>query len=73
MDKFLEKIQMDMQNKILHCVSGKSIIKPFDKVFEEVRTNNKKTKKQKINNSEESIYNEIIKKFLEENPEFIKG
>lgn len=72
MDKFLEKIQMDLENKILTCVSGQSIIKPFTQVFEEVREKQKKNVIKKSFNSENSIYHSVINDFLKEHPEFIK-
>lgn len=74
MDKFLEKIQIDLETKILTCVKGESIIKPFTQVYEEVR--DKKIKKvRKIASefpNEESIYKKVIEEFLREYPEFIK-
>ncbi|NCQ52311.1 hypothetical protein GW796_10600 [archaeon] len=74
MDKFLQKIEFDLENKILSCIHGESIIKPFLKIFDEVREKNKKitTKKSKVSLSENSIYNEVIREFLKDNPEFIK-
>lgn len=74
MDKFLEKIQNDIENKILTCVKGESIVKPFKQVYEEVR--DKKIKKVKKASSlfpnEESIYKTVIEEFLKEHPELIK-
>jgi NAD-dependent SIR2 family protein deacetylase len=72
MDKFLEKIQMDLENKILTCVGGQSIVKPFNQVFEEVREKQKKNVIKKTFNSENSIYHSVISDFLKEHPEFIK-
>jgi hypothetical protein len=74
MDKFLEKIQNDLENKILTCVKGGSIVKPFAQVYEEVRE--KKTKKVKKISSEfpneESIYKKVIEDFLRQHPELIR-
>lgn len=73
MDKFLEKIQNDLDTKILSCINGESIIKAFPKTFEEVRQ--KKTKKVKRNvevMSEDSIYKGVFDKFLKENPNFLE-
>lgn len=72
MDKFLKKIQMDLDNKILTCVSGQSIVKPFTQVFEEVREKQKKNLNKKTFNSENSIYHSVINDFLREHPEFIR-
>ncbi len=71
MDKFLEKIKLDLENKILTCVTGESIIKPFGQVYEEVRVKAKKNGIKKIYTSEESIYYEVINEYLKEHPEFI--
>ncbi len=73
MDKFLEKIQNDLDTKIFTCINGESIIKTFPKTFEEVRP--KKTKKVKRNVdvlSEGSIYKGVFDKFLKENPNFLE-
>lgn len=74
MDKFLEKIQHDIENKILTCVKGESIVKPFKQVYEEVRIKKvKKTKKISSEfSNEESIYKKVIEDFLKEHPELIK-
>jgi formylmethanofuran:tetrahydromethanopterin formyltransferase len=71
MDKFLEKIQKDLDNKILNCVRGESIVKPFTQVYHEVR--DKKTKKVKKSNfsDKESIYKKVIEEFLRQHPELI--
>lgn len=72
MDKFLEKIQKDLDTKIFSCINGESIVKPFPKTFEEVRE--KKSKKVKRNvdlNIEESIYKGVIENFLKDNPNFL--
>lgn len=73
MDKFLEKIQKDLDNKILNCVRGESIVKPFTQVYQEVR--DKKTKKiKKVSSSfptQESIYKKVIEEFLKQHPELI--
>lgn len=72
MDKFLEQIESDVKNKILSSAKGESIKKPFNKVFKEVRDDIRKTKSKKKVLDEQSIYFEIVKEFLEKNPELIK-
>jgi hypothetical protein len=75
MDKFLKKIETDLKEKILTCVNGESIVKPFSQVYEEVREKHKKKEsdeKEKIYVSEDSIYKDVIQKFLKEHPELIK-
>jgi hypothetical protein len=37
MEKFLEKIQTEIESKMLACVRGESIVKPFNQIYEEVR------------------------------------
>lgn len=73
MDNFFKKIEKDIEEKIISSAKGNSIIKPFDKVFTEVRP---LSKKDKINKSsfkkQNSIYKEVINNFLKNNPEFIK-
>lgn len=80
MEKFLKKIESDLDNKIFTCINGETIVKPFNKVYEQVRQKNKdSTQKEKIVNKktliysegEESIYKYVIEKFLKENPEFL--
>lgn len=49
MEKFLKKFQTDLENKMLACARGESIVKPFDQIYEEVREKKvKKTTKKKI-------------------------
>ncbi len=73
MDKFLEKIENDIKNKIIASAQGESIVKPFNQVFKEVRSLSKKEKSQKYScRNEQSIYDEVIREFLKNNPEFIK-
>lgn len=75
MDKFLKKIETDLKEKILTCVNGQSIIKPFAQVYEEVREKNRKKEsdeKEKIYINEDSIYKDVIQQFLKEHPELIK-
>ena len=76
MEKFLEKIQTDIENKMLACVRGESIIKPFDQIFEEVREKpSRKTERKatKIySEGEESIYNSVVQQFLKEHPELLE-
>ena len=74
MEKFLEKMQKDLDTKILSCVKGESIVKPFSQVFEEVREKPKKRKIEKPkfkSKTEESIYSEVISAFLKEHPELV--
>ncbi len=72
MDKFLEKIELDIKSKILSCAKGQSIVKPFDKVFQEVREIAKKNDTKNTKKNEQSIYDEVIRDFLRQYPEFIK-
>ncbi len=73
MDKFLEKIQKDIDDKILNCVKGESIVKPFAQVYNEVRDKkNKKVKKVSAFPNEESIYKKVIEEFLKQHPELIR-
>ena len=79
MENFLKRIEEDLDNKILSCINGETIVKPFTKVYEQVRE--KKAKDSSIKNvdrrtliyseGEESIYKQVIAKFLKENPEFL--
>jgi len=71
MEKFLEKIQKDLDEKILNCVNGGDIIKPFDTVYSKVREKPVKRKISKISDDEKSIYEKVIKQFLLENPDLL--
>lgn len=77
MEKFLKKFQTDLENKMLACARGESIIKPFDQIYEEVRekkvkkSSKKKSDKNIYTKKEESIYAQAVQKFLDEHPEFI--
>jgi len=71
MEKFLEKIQIDLEEKILACINGGDIIKPFDSVYEKVRETPRKQKIAKISTNEKSIYEKVIKQFLLENPNLL--
>lgn len=69
MDKFLKQIESDLNNKILASAKGKSIVKESTQIFKEVR---KQPKKQNTNiKNNESIYENIVKEFLKQHPEFI--
>ena len=46
MEKFLQKMQEDLENKILSCVKGESIIKPFSQIYERAREKNEQQKKR---------------------------
>lgn len=79
MQKFLKKMEEDLDNKILSCINGQTIIKPFTKVYEQVREKSESVLGKNINKKtliysqgEESIYQQIIAKFLQENPEFLE-
>lgn len=67
-----------MENKMLTCVRGESIVKPFDQIYEEVREKpaKKSTHERKANKiyaeGEESIYSEVVKQFLQEHPELLE-
>ncbi len=73
MDKFLEKIQKDIDTKLIHCLNGDSIVKPFKKVFEEVRERKDKRikKNSELSTPELSRYKQVIEDFLKSNPEFL--
>ncbi len=71
MEKFLEKMQQELNDKILSCVNGKSIVKESNKVYTEVRKKNKKSGSKKISDAEKSIYDSVIQDFLRENPDLI--
>ena len=72
MDKFLEKIESDVKNKILSSAKGESIVKPFDKVFKGVRDDIRKSNTKKKSTEQQSIYDAIVQEFLKQHPEFIK-
>lgn len=79
MEKFLEKFQTDIENKMLSCVRGDSIIKPFDQIYDHVREKKKKPTSENDKKStrpyyedENSIYNAVIKSFLQEHPELLE-
>lgn len=78
MEKFLEKIQLEIENKMLACMNGKSIVKPFAHIYNEVRerlqnehqnTENDYSENVIYSKGEQSIYAEVVRKFLEEHPE----
>ncbi len=73
MDKFLEKIQKDIDTKLVNCLNGNSIVKPFEKVFEEVRGRKDKRikKNSELSTPEMSRYKQVIEDFLKANPDFI--
>jgi hypothetical protein len=78
MEKFLEKFQADIENKMLACVRGESIIKPFDQIYEKVREKPKKISTHEkavvrsYSEAEHSIYSAVVKSFLEEHPELLE-
>ena len=81
MEKFLEKFQLEIEKKMLACIKGESIVKPFSKIYNEVRTREDitedKPKRREISErkgviytkGEESIYSAVVREFLEEHPE----
>lgn len=80
MEKFLQQMQNDLEEKILACVKGESIVKPFSQVYERARekkvTSELEMKKDGITYkgvelNEKSIYIQVIEKFLNENPVFL--
>jgi hypothetical protein len=81
MEKFLQKMQEDLENKILSCVKGESIIKPFSQIYERAREKNEQQKKDDKKGKyigdvflgDESIYVEIINEYLNKNPEFLNN
>lgn len=82
MEKFLEKIQAEIEKKMLSCVRGESIVKPFTQVYEEVRekqkrSSNKQEGKQlrttKIyTEGEASIYTKVVQEYLAQHPELLQ-
>lgn len=85
MEKFLKKMKDDIDNKIVSCINGKTIVKPFNKVYDEVRQRVKKNKSYSdssivgfnkktlvYSEAEESIYKSVIEKFLRDNPELME-
>jgi hypothetical protein len=79
MEKFLQKFEDDIQQKMLSCANGESIVKPFNKIYEEVRDKNSRgrlpqfKKKNKIySEKEESIYKKVIEEFLTEHPAILE-
>ena len=76
MEKFLKRFQKDINTKMVTCINGESIVKPFSGTYTEVR-NNEETKevlspKKEIGiykENQDSIYKGVIKEFLKEHPE----
>lgn len=75
-------MQSDLEDKILACVKGESIVKPFSQVYERAREKKlpEKTKSQSngliyngVSMEDGSIYLEVIEKFLNENPLFLEN
>lgn len=79
MENFLKRIEEDLDSKILSCIKGETIVKPFAKIYEQVREKKSKNSFIKLvdkrtliySEGEESIYQQVIAKFLKENPEFL--
>ena len=80
MEKFLQQMQNDLEEKILACVKGQSIVKPFSQVYERAREKKVIDSTDSIKNgltykgvelTDKSIYIEVIEKFLKENPVFL--
>ncbi len=77
MDKFLQQMQSDLEKKILSCVKGESIVKPFSQVYQraiekkESPIDDKKgTHLGDVYLGDKSIYMEIIGEYLRDNPGF---
>ncbi len=66
-DRLLLFIESNLNNKLFSCLSHGLEKKPFNHIYEEVRPRTKK-----IKTTEKNLYLEAIKKFLDENPEFLK-
>ena len=73
MENFLEKLQEDLEKKMLPIINGESIVKPFNQVYEEVRARKgvKKSKTKIYDEESQSIYSEIIQSFLKDHPELV--
>lgn len=77
MDKFLQKMQLQIENKMLAVIKGESIIKPFSQVYSEVRERIEKEfpgverEERSIiySDGEASIYTAVVQEFLKEHPE----
>lgn len=78
MEKFLQQMQSDIEGKILSCVKGESIVKPFSQVYEKAVTQKEKEKPEDrkgqyigdVYLGDKSIYSEIIKEYFNKNPEY---
>lgn len=80
MEKFLQQMQNDLEEKILACVKGESIVKPFSQVYERAREKKVSSELEMrkdgitykgVELNEKSIYIQVIEKFLNENPVFL--
>lgn len=69
MEKFLEKIQEEFNDKIVKIINGESFVKPFDKIHKEIRE--KKRTTRIYTKEQESIYSKIVTDFLKEHPDFL--
>lgn len=78
MEKFLKRFQKEINTKMVKCINGESIVKPFSGTYTEVRKNEEKKeqevfpKKEEIGiykDNQDSIYKGVIKDFLKEHPE----
>lgn len=71
-------MQNDIEGKILSCVKGESIVKPFSQIYEKavIKKENEKIEDRKgqyigdIYLGDDSIYAEIIKEYFNKNPDF---
>lgn len=77
MEKFLEKFQYEIEKKMLACIKGESIVKPFSQIYSEVRDKvvQKKNTKKRIgiySDEEASIYETVVQEFLKEHPELLE-
>jgi len=71
MEKFLENMQKNLDEKLLMCMNQADIVKPFDKIYSMVREKPTKRTVMKISYAELSIYEKVIQQFLLENPELL--
>ena len=70
-------MQMEIESKMLACVKGESIVKPFTQVYNEVRqrikkehsTVNQEERSIIYTDGEASIYTAVVQQFLKEHPE----
>lgn len=77
MDKFIQKMQIEIENKMLAVIKGESIVKPFAQVYNEVRQRidqdfprvEKEERSIIYSDGEASIYTAVVQEFLKDHPE----